>query len=133
MKGELKSGGTMNMEADVFLSSVDQLEASFRTFEDGLARRGSGLTKEQMTGAAIVFAWLKEGAKDRQLLIVADKFVARQVGGPKPEVISIAKECPGHERGGKGKPCCERAGEYNGFGSDGPLSFVCPNHCSCHD
>jgi len=36
----------------------------------------------------------------------------------------------------EGKPgkeaCCARAGEYNGFGS-GPLSFVCPKHCPCHD
>lgn len=29
--------------------------------------------------------------------------------------------------------CCERAGEYNGFGSDGPLSFTCPRGCACHD
>jgi len=29
-------------------------------------------------------------------------------------------------------PCCERRGEYNGRDS-GPLSFVCPKHCSCHD
>lgn len=41
-------------------------------------------------------------------------------------------ECVGHERGGAGK-CCERAGEYNGFGSDGPTIFTCPKSCSCHD
>jgi hypothetical protein len=29
-------------------------------------------------------------------------------------------------------PCCERRGEYNGFGS-GSLKFTCPNHCNCHD
>jgi TATA-binding protein-associated factor Taf7 len=29
-------------------------------------------------------------------------------------------------------PCCDRRGEWNGFAS-GPLSFVCPKHCSCHD
>ena len=29
-------------------------------------------------------------------------------------------------------PCCDRRGEYNGF-SSGPLKFVCPKHCSCHD
>ena len=29
-------------------------------------------------------------------------------------------------------PCCDRRNEYNGFAS-GPLSFVCPKHCSCHD
>jgi hypothetical protein len=34
---------------------------------------------------------------------------------------------------GKQVKCCPRAGEYNGFGSDGPLKFTCPNHCECHD
>jgi len=29
-------------------------------------------------------------------------------------------------------PCCDRRGEYNGFGS-GPLRFICPKHCPCHD
>ena len=29
-------------------------------------------------------------------------------------------------------PCCDRRGEYNGFGS-GSLKFVCPKHCPCHD
>lgn len=29
-------------------------------------------------------------------------------------------------------PCCDRRNEYNGFAS-GPLSFVCPKNCSCHD
>jgi hypothetical protein len=29
--------------------------------------------------------------------------------------------------------CCDRVGEYNGFGSDGPTKFTCPNHCPCHD
>jgi hypothetical protein len=42
-------------------------------------------------------------------------------------------ECPGHGRGGRKEACCERAGEYNGFGSDGPLLFRCPNGCGCHD
>jgi len=28
--------------------------------------------------------------------------------------------------------CCDRVGEYNGFGS-GSLLFVCPKHCPCHD
>lgn len=42
-------------------------------------------------------------------------------------------ECPGHGRGGSGQPCCTRHGEYNGYGSDGPLLFHCPKGCSCHD
>ncbi len=29
-------------------------------------------------------------------------------------------------------PCCDRRDEYNGFAS-GPLKFVCPKHCRCHD
>lgn len=28
--------------------------------------------------------------------------------------------------------CCDRADEYNGFGS-GHTIFTCPKHCSCHD
>ncbi|MDD4986117.1 MAG: hypothetical protein PHQ43_10090 [Dehalococcoidales bacterium] len=32
----------------------------------------------------------------------------------------------------EGEPCCDRRGEYNGFGS-GQLKFVCPKHCPCHD
>jgi hypothetical protein len=41
-------------------------------------------------------------------------------------------ECKGHKRGGM-LTCCDRAGEYNGFGSEGPLAFLCPEGCSCHD
>jgi hypothetical protein len=41
--------------------------------------------------------------------------------------------CPGHGEPYTGPRCCDRAGEYNGFGSDGPLAFTCPKHCSCHD
>lgn len=50
---------------------------------------------------------------------------------PQPK-SSPPDECPGHERGGT-KPCCDRVGEYNGFGSDGPVLFTCPKGCSCHD
>jgi hypothetical protein len=28
--------------------------------------------------------------------------------------------------------CCDRGDEYNGFAS-GPLLFVCPKDCGCHD
>lgn len=31
------------------------------------------------------------------------------------------------------RPCCDRRGEYNGFGSDGPRLFECPRSCPCHD
>ena len=30
------------------------------------------------------------------------------------------------------KPCCNRRNEYNGFGA-GPLKFICPEGCRCHD
>jgi hypothetical protein len=49
-----------------------------------------------------------------------------------PDHERIKAECPGLERGGKGAKCCSRAGEYNGYAS-GPLLFVCPKDCSCHD
>lgn len=57
------------------------------------------------------------------------QFPARAM--PRPR--NPATECPGHGRGGTGLACCDRAGEYNGFGSDGPTIFRCPNGCSCHD
>jgi hypothetical protein len=60
----------------------------------------------------------------------ADAVEAEQRGPRKPD---LSTECPGHRRGGKWEPCCSRAGEYNGFGSDGPLIFTCPKGCSCHD
>lgn len=37
------------------------------------------------------------------------------------------------ERAGHYCGCCPQAHQYNGFGSDGPLSFECPKGCSCHD
>jgi hypothetical protein len=39
--------------------------------------------------------------------------------------------CPCHACS-KEHPCCDRRDEFNGLGS-GPLSFTCPNGCSCHD
>lgn len=46
----------------------------------------------------------------------------------------FCQECPGYERGGKAAPCCERAGEYNGYPyEDGPALFCCPRNCGCHD
>lgn len=59
----------------------------------------------------------------------ARRVIARLKGLSDP----ILQECPGHERGGLGPACCDRAGEYNGFGSDGPRLFTCPKGCSCHD
>jgi hypothetical protein len=55
-----------------------------------------------------------------------------------PKGMGVAKllplhECPGHGRSGTAEPCCDRKGEYNGFGSDGPRLFTCPKGCSCHD
>jgi len=57
---------------------------------------------------------------------------------PRPPAVEApstdrSKVCPGYESGGTAPKCCDRAGEYNGFGSDGPTIFTCPNHCGCHD
>lgn len=34
---------------------------------------------------------------------------------------------------GCARGCCDRMGEYNGYGSDGPTTFTCPRSCACHD
>lgn len=44
----------------------------------------------------------------------------------KPGVVEEFEDCT------EKNPCCDRRNEYNGFAS-GPLKFVCPKHCSCHD
>lgn len=59
--------------------------------------------------------------------------LARTSAGPKKE-----PPCVGHARKPgdplpSGSRCCARAGDYSGFGSDGPTIFVCPKGCSCHD
>jgi hypothetical protein len=51
---------------------------------------------------------------------------------PTWELEFLPLDCPGHGRGGSAVPCCARAGEYNGFDS-GPVTFRCPQSCSCHD
>jgi hypothetical protein len=52
---------------------------------------------------------------------------------PDKRVLALKEEkCLGLDNG-TGDPCCERAGMYNGFGSDGPLIFTCPKQCMCHD
>lgn len=48
------------------------------------------------------------------------------------EEADRAKRCSHAATDNTGPDCCDRAGEYNGFGS-GPLKFTCPKHCSCHD
>ena len=57
--------------------------------------------------------------------VLAGKMRA-QLGEPKERVSYFEVVC------GIENPCCDRRGEYNGFAS-GPLSFICPKHCSCHD
>ena len=64
----------------------------------------------------------------RQQLGMARSVPLPLPGDPRPATA----ECVGHGRGGTGR-CCDRAGEYNGYGSDGPWLFVCPKSCSCHD
>jgi len=54
------------------------------------------------------------------------RLVVDALVGLEAEVSALrARECKG--------TCCGRAGEYNGFGSDGSLTFTCPKSCPCHD
>lgn len=43
----------------------DAIWADFRSWEQGAAERGSGLTQEQMTGATLFWVWLKEHAEKK--------------------------------------------------------------------
>lgn len=84
--------------------------------------------RSQVEGLAETVAWFRE-----------------RNGKPPLECVIVESDWPEYEPTWEAikkrmteKPkcnCCERAGEYNGFGSDGPLLFHCdlPNGCSCHD
>lgn len=63
--------------------------------------------RQALTSEAELIAWDAQRRRSRRL--------ARSIG-----------HC------GVGSKCCRRAGEYNGYGS-GPLKFVCPSSCPCHD
>jgi hypothetical protein len=60
-------------------------------------------------------------------------FPIHYVAASKYSDWATSGECPGHGFAGKGEKCCDRAGESNGYYDDGPLLFVCPKHCSCHE
>lgn len=62
--------------------------------------------------------------------VAAGEDAAEDLHGP-TDLVEL-NECPGHAQGGRGDPCCDRVGEYNGFAS-GPTTFQCPRNCSCHD
>lgn len=59
-------------------------------------------------------------------------WVARRVLTATPVKEPPERHCKGYGFGNAGAPCCERAGEYNGYAS-GPLLFRCPKGCGCHD
>lgn len=121
-----------------------------RTWPFGTRRRGKVLRREDATykGKPVVVLVLQDDRGEGHILIdcvppespVQAGHVGTLVftkGGPTGGHWRLENagpdECPGHERGGVREPCCDRAGQYNGFGSDGPLLFHCPKGCSCHD
>jgi hypothetical protein len=75
--------------------------------------------------ARVIHEAYKSGAKDATPLSVLPYIPPP----PRPR----SEICPGHGSGGTAEPCCDRVGEYNGFGSDGPSIFTCPKGCACHD
>ncbi len=53
-------------------------------------------------------------------------FVCQVISKRLAKMLLAKSECS------KTNPCCDRANEYNGF-SSGPLLFICPKGCPCHD
>lgn len=63
--------------------------------------------------------------------VVCDRCRRPKATGEDMEIAAGLKPIPPPA----GKPdcdCCERAGEYSGYGS-GPTIFTCPKSCGCHD
>ncbi len=73
--------------------------------------------------------------KLKQVITELDKFIdgAKKLREDAKKLRStIDKLKPAEEWCSADKPCCNRRGEFNGFGA-GPLEFVCPEGCRCHD
>lgn len=66
-------------------------------------------------------------------LVVQHEMANKPIQPAQERAVPVkGEECKGFARGGTHQ-CCDRAGEYNGFGSDGPSLFQCPESCPCHD
>lgn len=89
-----------------------------------------------------MYCWSHEpDAEARRLAIAHDRGVRQKRKRPAVQLAewALAFHAWLHPLRGRdrlcapGPGCCDRAGIYNGFGSDGPLLFTCPASCCCHD
>lgn len=131
-----------NFEADVAVNRVTEGDAGpvIRFMADVRVKCAECGTPSRFIG-------LPAGMDYNSPCVSVDACEARMPIAPKGEILSeleggvhgfsVRRDrstvCPGFETGGTGPKCCDRAGEYNGFGSDGPTLFTCPKHCGCHD
>jgi len=102
---------TITLDEAIFLSEIDIENSSPTLKQEFKDARQMGLEA------------LKAWKKSRKAGGVMQGFLLPGETEVEKEVV---EECSSEN------PCCDRRGEYNGF-SSGPLLFVCPNHCSCHD
>ncbi len=87
-----------------------------------------------------LFLTILDEFRDEKCSVLLGKIIAnmpadfRERAGVQVRVIDPKVDSPHiyHEECTEENPCCERRGEYNGLGS-GPLKFICPKHCRCHD
>jgi len=82
---------------------------------------------DALTGTELCLSGLEEQIEESQMSTSEKKEVYLTIQEVKLEVNPSSPQVCTEDN-----PCCERRGEYNGFGS-GPLKFLCPKHCPCHD
>jgi hypothetical protein len=117
----LKATADQAWEARKAELAAEEAKAEARYRRRELERRAGivGLSDEDLTllasvgGVSPIIERAREAERSRQV---------RESGAPAPAPTPRPDPCD----------CCDRPGEYNGYGS-GPLSFVCPKGCSCHD
>lgn len=73
-----------------------------------------------------------EALATQPIIIVKLRKLSNTITGTESKTIKVKSTQDAFFNCTPETPCCEREGGYDGKGS-GPLAFVCPNHCQCHD
>jgi len=106
----------------------------FHAMADSLDLRSPGVLSDRITTLLTGSCARRPKEIARLLNVKADEVRAAVVGDCRFTLNRRGwiQLTPVEEACSEKNPCCERANEHNGF-SSGPLIFICPKHCVCHD
>lgn len=138
VRPKTRGGGVVRAAADVIhiLAPKGRLAMANPLRPRYLAWAGPGNYRECCSLAEALLAAKETGGTVYEPLAMSaiEKIAAEETvepPAPKP-VLDRPNVCRGMGGSASGPACCERAGEYNGYGGPERL-FTCPKSCPCHD